>query len=93
MNAPRTGWNRGTKPSSPGNLTARIFNENQQRTEAQKRAQEAGDPYDTGFKAGWGKGFDAGFDAGYEVALKQFREAGIDTDAVLALDAEDADED
>jgi hypothetical protein len=94
MNAPRTGWNRGTKPSSPGNLTARIFNENQRRTEAQKRAQDAGDPYTSGFTAGWNRGYDQGWDAGYEAVVKQLKEAGLDVASVLDLNGdEDEDED
>jgi hypothetical protein len=82
----RNGWARGSKPGSPGNLTARVFNENQQRAEAAKRAAEDGDPYKSGFTAGWSRGFDQGWDAGADSVLAKFREAGLDVDAILALD-------
>jgi hypothetical protein len=38
---------------------------------------------------GWSKGHDDGWEAGVQAVMEQFREAGIDVDAVLALDAED----
>jgi len=94
MNASRGGYTRGTRPSSPGNLTARIFNDNQRKAEAAKRAKD--NPVDaeeirrTALAEGIDAGFDRGWDAGYAAALQQFRDAGLDVDAVLALADEDA---
>jgi len=44
----------------------------------------------TALAEGIDAGFDRGWDAGYAAALQQFRDAGLDVDAVLALADEDA---
>jgi hypothetical protein len=95
MNSPRGGYTRGARPASPGDLTAKISKANRTRADAAKRAKDG--PLDAdeirlaalaeGIDAGW----DRGFDAGYAAAVDDFKNAGIDTDAVLALDDEDAD--
>ena len=93
MSAQRTGYARGTRPASPGNLTARVFTENQERAEAAKLAQSADveEIRRAAFRDGVGAGYDAGWDAGVEAITRQLKEADLDVDAVLALDAEDAD--
>ncbi len=94
MSAQRNGFARGTRPASPGNLTARVFIENQERAEAAKRAQSADveeirrAAFRDGVGAGYDAGDDAGWDAGVEAITRQLKEAGLDVDAVLALDAE-----
>jgi hypothetical protein len=88
----RGGYARGSRPASPGDLTARIHRDNQRKAEAARRAKEGADPYETGFGAGWNSGFDRGWDAGIEAIIKEFQAAGIDTAAVLALNDDEEDE-
>lgn len=93
MNSPRGGCTRGARPASPGDLTAKISKANQTRADAAKRAKDGPLDADEIRRAALAEGIDAGFDrgwdAGYAAALQQFREAGLDVDAVLTLD-EDA---
>jgi flagellar biosynthesis/type III secretory pathway protein FliH len=88
MNMQRTGHIRGQRPARPGDLTAKISAVNKARVAAEKKAAES-DPYERGFASGWNKGFDAGWESASETLLRKFREAGLDVDAVLALDDED----
>jgi hypothetical protein len=61
----RGGYARGTKPARPGDLTAKLFNANQQRTEAEKRAKETPVDLEAVRRAAWRDGFDAGHEAGF----------------------------
>jgi hypothetical protein len=89
---PGTGQRWGGQ-ARPGDLTGALGRRNQQ--EAAKKAEEAKQPADAdeirraalaeGIDAGW----DRGWDAGYTAAVEDFKNAGIDTDAVLALAEDD----
>jgi hypothetical protein len=83
MNGQRNGYARGTRPARPGDLTARIFNENQRKIEAAKRTEKDSDPFRDGYTAGWSAGFDTGFERGAERAFDLLENAGIDVDGVL----------
>lgn len=95
--ASRGGYTRGARPASPGDLTARIFRQNQKQTEAARKAEAAQQSADAdeirrmALAEGIDAGFDRGWDAGYAAALQQFREAGLDVESILSLidDAED----
>jgi hypothetical protein len=89
---PGTG-ERGSGNSRPGDLT-RV---RQQQLLKTKAAREDAASIDLGeirraalregIDVGWGRGWDAGFAA----ALQQLRDAGLDVDAVLALDDDSED--
>lgn len=85
---------RGQRPARPGDLTARIAKAAQQRAEAAKNADvDVEDIRRQALAEGIDAGWDRGWESGYSAAVEDFRNAGIDTDAVLALaddDTEDA---
>jgi flagellar biosynthesis/type III secretory pathway protein FliH len=90
--ASRGGYTRGARPASPGDLTARIFRQNQKQAEAARKAKatDVDEIRRMALAEGIDAGWDRGYDAGYAAAVEDFKNAGIDTDAVLALDDEDA---
>jgi hypothetical protein len=89
MNAPRGGYTRGTTPRSPGDLTARTAE--QQRREAaavERRKAQTTDGAEIR-KAAYLSGYDAGWVDGADFVLDKLRQAGLDVDSILALDADE----
>jgi hypothetical protein len=88
------GYTRGARPASPGDLTGQLGRRNQQeaakKAEAAKRGIDADEIRRAALAEGIDRGFDRGWDAGYAAALQQLMDAGLDVEAVLALDADDA---
>lgn len=79
---PARGFNRNTRATEPAGGS-----QEGRRSEAGRRRRR--DPA-RGAGRGNRRGLGSGYDAGYAAAVEDFKNAGIDTDAVLALDDEDA---
>lgn len=77
----RGGYARGTKPARPGDLTAKRYNTDVQRAEAERRARENPVDLEAVRRATWRSGFDAGheagFIAGWDALAKYLVEEGI----------------
>jgi hypothetical protein len=85
---------RGRRTRSPRDLTGKAY----ARLHEEQKAKEEAASLDvaeirrTALRQGVDAGYDAGFTAGWQAALDRLREAGLDVDSILALDADDAED-
>lgn len=85
---PRTGQRWGGQ-ARPGDLTGTLGRPNQQKAEAARKAGAEATDAEEIRRAALAEGIGAGWDRGYAAAVEDFKNAGIDTDAVLALAEDD----